>query len=95
LIEVDAIFDPHAGGPLDPAVYPRALDHIDDGNAALFVKSDFGDAASPGGNEIGAAGMAAIGRGLLRRRALSGNEAIEHWEEELGIGRIAGLDNDI
>src|SRR5258708_4337573 len=42
-----------AGDPgLDPgsevaqtAVYPRAFDHVGDGDAALFVKGDIGDAA--------------------------------------------------
>jgi hypothetical protein len=59
------------------------------------VKGDIGDAAGLGGYQIGAAGIAAIGGGLPWRRARSGDVAIEHGQEALGIGRIAGLDNDI
>src|SRR5262252_1893483 len=76
-------------------VDPRALDHLGNGDAALLVEGDIGDAAGLGGNEIGAASIAAIGGGLPWRRARSGDVAIEHWEEALGIGRIAGLDDDI
>ena len=45
-------------------VDPRALDHLGNGDAALLVEGDIGDAAGFGGNEIGAASIAAIGGGL-------------------------------
>ena len=48
-----------------------------------------------GGSEIGAAGVATTGGGLPRRCAGAGNMAIEHREKALGIGRIAGFDDDI
>jgi len=78
-----------------PAVHPRAFDHVGNGDATLLVERDIGDAAGLGGGEIGAAGVAAIGGGLPRRRAGAGDVAIEHRQKALGIGRIASLDNDI
>jgi len=42
-----------------------------------------------------AAGIAAIGGGLPRRRAGSSDVAIEHGQKALGVGGIAGLDDDI
>src|SRR6201982_685963 len=48
-----------------------------------------------GGGEIGAAGVATIGGGLPRRYAGAGDMAIEHRHKALGIGRIAGFDDDI
>jgi len=68
---------------------------VGDSNSALLVEGDIGDAASLGGGEIGAAGIAAIGSSLPRRRAGAGDMAIEHGQKALGIGRIAGLDDDI
>jgi hypothetical protein len=59
------------------------------------VEGDVGNAAGLGGGEIGAAGVATIGGGLARRCAGAGNMAIEHRQEALGIGRIAGFDDDI
>src|SRR5215467_6221961 len=44
-------------------VDPRALDHLDNGDAALLVEGDVGNAAGLGGGEIGAAGVATIGGG--------------------------------
>src|SRR5262249_31728410 len=76
-------------------VDPRALDHLGNGDAALLVEGDVGNAAGLGGGEIGAAGVATIGGGLPRRCAGAGNMAIEHRQEALGIGRIAGFDDDI
>src|ERR1700739_1651719 len=76
-------------------VDPRALDHFGNGDAALLVEGDVGNAAGLGGGEIGAAGIAAIGGGLPRRRAGAGDLAIEHQDKALGIRRIAGFDDDI
>src|SRR5215472_6844489 len=76
-------------------VDPRALDHLGNGDAALFVEGDVGNAAGLGGGEIGAAGVATIGSGLPRRCAGAGNMAIEHRHKALGIGRIAGFDDDV
>ena len=45
--------------------------------------------------EIVAAGIAAIGGGLPRRRAAAGDLAIEHGQETFGVGGIASLDDDI
>ena len=78
-----------------PAVHPRALDHVGNGDAALLVERDIGDAAGLGGGEIGAAGIAAIGGSLPWWRASTGDVAIEHWQKALGIGGIAVLNNDI
>jgi hypothetical protein len=77
------------------AVDPRALDHVGNGDAALLVKGDVTDAAGLGGDEIGAAGIGPIGGGLPRRRAAAGDVAIEHRQEALGVGGIAGFDDDI
>src|SRR5215831_7705155 len=76
-------------------VDPRALDHLDNGDAALLVEGDVGNAAGLGGGEIGAAGVATIGGGLPRRCAGAGNMAIEHRDKAFGIRRIAGFDDDI
>src|SRR5690348_2790956 len=78
-----------------PAINPRALDHVGHGDAALLVKGDILHAARLGLFEIVAAGIAAIGGGLPRRRATAGDLAIEHWQEALRIGGIARLDDDI
>ena len=59
------------------------------------MEGDIGNAAGLGGGEIGAAGIAAIGGGLPRRRAGSSDVAIEHGQKALGVGGIAGLDDDI
>ena len=77
------------------AIDPRALDHVGNGNAALLVEGDIGDAAGLGGEEIGAAGVGAIGGGLPWRRAGAGDVAVEHRQEALGVGGIAGFDDDI
>src|SRR5262249_27074337 len=60
-------------------VDPRALDHLDNGNAALLVEGDVGNAAGLGSGEIGAAVVpsAAVCRGGAPARAM-GNMAIEH-----------------
>src|SRR6201998_3566295 len=94
---------PEAGDPrLDAGaevaqttVDPRALDHFGNGDAALLVEGDVGNAAGLGGGEIGAAGGATIGGGLPRGCGRAGNMAIEHRDKALGIGRIAGFDDDI
>ena len=45
--------------------------------------------------EIVAAGIAAIGGDLARRRAAAGDVAFEHGQEALGVGRVAGFDDEI
>src|SRR5262252_10411366 len=53
-------------------VDPRALDHLDNGDAALLVEGDVGNAAGLGGGEIGAADVAsaAVCRGGAPVRAI-------------------------
>ena len=58
-------------------VDPRAFDHLGNGDAALLVEGDIGNAPGLGGGEIGAAGVATIGGGLPRRCTGAGNMAIE------------------
>jgi hypothetical protein len=53
------------------------------------------DAARLGGGEIVLASITAIGGDLPRRRAAAGDLALEHWQEALGIVKIASLDDDI
>jgi len=72
-----------------------ALDHVVDGDATLLLEVDILHAARLGLFEIVATGIAAIGSGLPRRRPAAGDLAIEHRQEALGIGGIAGLDDDI
>jgi hypothetical protein len=90
----DAGLDPGAE-VAQPAIDLLALDHVGNGDAALLVEGDILHAARLGLFEIVAAGIAAIGGGLPRRRAAAGDLAIEHRQEALGIGGIAGLDDDI
>ena len=47
------------------------------------------------GIEIVAAGIAAVGGHLAGRRAAAGDVAVEHRQEALGIGRVAGFDDEI
>src|SRR6516165_4294332 len=90
----DAGLDPGAE-VTQPAIDPLALDHVGDGDATLLVEGDILHAARLGLFEIVATGIAAIGSGLPRRRPAAGDLAIEHRQEALGIGGIAGLDDDI
>jgi hypothetical protein len=90
----DAGLDPGAE-VAQPAVHPRTFDHVGNGDAALLVERNIGDATGLSGAEISAAGVAAIGGGLPRWRARAGDVAIEHGQEALGIGGIAAFDNDI
>src|SRR5271170_638185 len=90
----DAGLDPGAE-VAQPAINPRALDHIGNGDAALLVEGDVLHAARRRLVEIVAAGIAAIGCGLPRRRTATGDLAIEHGQEAFGVGGIAGLDDDI
>jgi hypothetical protein len=60
------------------------------------VKGDVGDAALLGAaGEIGAAGVATIGGGLPGRRPGASDVAVEHRHKALGVGGIAGFDDDI
>jgi hypothetical protein len=77
------------------AIDPAALDHVFDRQAALPVEGDILDAARLGRCEIVLAGIAAIGGELARRHAATGDLALEHGQEALGIGGVAGLDDDI
>src|SRR5690348_10923780 len=92
-----------AGNPgLDPgaeiaqlAINPAALDHVLDCQAALLVEGDIGDAERLGCREIILAGIAAIRSDLPRRHAAMGDLPLEHRQEALGIGGVAGLDDDV
>jgi hypothetical protein len=92
-----------AGDPgLDPGaevtqltIDPAALDHVFDRQATLLVEGDILDAARLGRCEIVLAGITAIGGDLPRRHAATGDLAFEHRQEALGIGGVAGLDDDI
>src|SRR5215472_8052692 len=77
------------------AVHPRAFDHVGDGDAGFLVKGDVDDPAVLGGSKIGTAGVAAVGGGLPRRRAGTGDVAVEHRQKALAVGGIAILDDDI
>ena len=90
----DAGLDPGAE-VVQPAIDPAALDHIFDSDAALLVEGDILHAACFGLLEIVETGIAAIGGHLPRRHAATGDLAIEHGQEALGVRRIAGLDDDI
>ena len=77
------------------AVDPGVLGHVGDRQAAFFMEGDIADAARLGGIEIVAAGIAAVGGHLAGRRAAAGDVAVEHRQEALGIGRVAGFDDEI
>src|SRR5438477_3479403 len=77
------------------AIDPAAFDHVFDRQAALLVEGDIRDAARLGGCEIVLAGITAISGDLPRRHAATGDLALEHGQEALGIGGVAGLDDDI
>jgi hypothetical protein len=56
---------------------------------------DILDAERLGRCEIVLAGIAAIGGDLPRRHAATGDLPFEHGQEALGVGGVAGLDDDI
>src|ERR1700729_1656539 len=45
--------------------------------------------------DVGRAGIAAVARDLAWRLAVRRNVALQHGQKALGIGRIAGLDDDV
>src|SRR6266853_3708246 len=90
----DPGLDPGAEVP-QLAIDPAALDHVLDREAALLVEGDIAHAARLGGFEIIEAGITAVGGDLPRRHPTASDLAIEHGQETLGIGRVAGLDDDI
>src|SRR5260370_2141699 len=77
------------------AIAPAALDHVFDGQAALLVEGDIADTVGLSRCEIVLAGITAIGGDLPRRHAATGDLTLEHGQEALGIGWVAGLDDDI
>src|SRR5207247_6399318 len=77
------------------AIDPAALDYVFDRQAALFVKGDILDAARLGRCEIVPAGITAIGGDLPRRHAATGDLALEHGQEALSVGGVAGIADDI
>src|SRR5215831_10830372 len=66
-----------------------------DGKTALFVEGDIADTTRFGLIEIVTAGIAAVGRHLPGRGNAVGDVAVEHRQKALGIGRIAGFDDEI
>ena len=61
----------------------------------FFVEGDILDATGFGLFEIVAAGIAAIGGHLTGRTARTGDVAVEHGQEALGVRWVADLDDDI
>jgi len=59
------------------------------------VEGDILHAERLGLAQIVAAGIAAVAGALARRRAGTVDVAGQHGQEALGIGRIAGLDDDV
>src|SRR4029077_485978 len=77
------------------AVHPAALDHGVDCQGTLLVEGDILDAQGLCPLQIVEAGVAAIAGRLSRWRTLARDVALEHGKDALGIGRVAGLDDDI
>src|SRR5712692_6220771 len=77
------------------AVHPAALDHGVDCEGTLLVEGDILDTQGLCLLQIVEAGVAAIAGRLSRWRTLARDMALEHGKEALGIGRVAGLDDDI
>src|SRR5712671_3363762 len=77
------------------AVHPAALDHGVDCEGTLLVEGDILDAQGLCLLQIVEAGVATITGRLSRWRTLARDVALEHGKEALGIGRVAGLDDDI
>src|SRR4051812_44279000 len=77
------------------AIDPVAADHVFDREAALLVKGHVADAARLRPAQIIATGKAAIRRCLTGRRAVSGDVALQHGQEPVAVGRVAGLDHQV
>src|SRR4051812_3247964 len=98
-----------AGGPLeagdaglDPgpevaqlAIDPAAADHVFDAEAALLVKGHVAHPARLRAIQVLAAGKTAIRRRLTRRRAVCADVALQHGQEPVTVGRVAGLDHQV
>jgi len=62
---------------------------------AFLVEGDIAHAKRLGLGDVGRAGIAAVARDLAWRLAVRRNVALQHGQKALGIGRIAGLDDDV
>ena len=77
------------------AVDPTALHHIFDAKAALLVEGHVADATGLRLIEIGLARIAAIGGCLPRRLSVKGDVPLQHRQQPVAIGWIAGLDRNV
>lgn len=77
------------------AVDPAALDHVFYFEARLLVEGHVAHAPGLGLAQIGTAGKAAIGGRLPRRLGIKSDVALQHWQQTLAVGRVAGLDDEI
>src|SRR3954464_1798998 len=77
------------------AIDPAAADHVFDAEAALLVEGHVAHAARLRPAQVIATGKAAIRRCLTRRRAVSGDVALQHGQEPFAVGRVAGFDHQI
>ena len=59
------------------------------------MEGQIADAARLGLAEIGAGGEAAVGGELPRRLALVRDVALEHRQQALAVGRVAGFDHQV
>ena len=102
--DVIAFRDIAPRAPTHVLVIPRR--HIPDAHALTDADGDLlaklfsatrrvADAAGLSPTQIGATGIAAIGRGLTRRLTIARDVTLEHRQQPLAVRRIARLDHHI
>src|SRR5215213_7827104 len=77
------------------AIDPAAADHVFDAEAALLVEGHVAHPARLRPAQVIATGKAAVRCRLPWRPAVQGDMALQHGQEPVAVGRVAGFDHQI